>query len=1218
VALLIVVGMLAAGLWLYLHRIDPVRIGAEATRYLQQYVSGEVRIDHASFSWLGGVNLYDVALYEASKNGTAAVDNATREPVLSCRRIELTHDPLALLWGEWRVRSVIAHAPHGLIVRRAHDQRTNLAGLLTPLEAPTLGDHVPTLPTVELRDARFTVVRRVADEERIIDDLRLTVRARSASPGSTLYDIVWQEYGPQPVSGHSQWDLRSGVLRNIDGGLPWMSIESVMFAIDAGYDGAGSWCDLLGLDGRVRARDFVLGSPEAAERSATIVLERASISIPIDRSERSLAPAERYLRFDRAEGTLKVTPDAIHADFRAAFHGSACRVAAVLHSNLADIATLDDVAFDAELAVEGLSLPLSGPEAPPDHARFIQRWQRLQEFYVDYQPAGVVDFEAKVHKPAGPATPVVLEHARLTARNATTVCRFFAYPLTDVTGVIESTADGVFIRAIRGRHDGGDVQIDGWLEAPLLEVPATLTIAGRNIPLDHALYQTLDPPHRSLWDQFTPAGRVNVDVSLTRPRGTRDALPAFAGRVALAFDDLTACYVHFPYPLEHVRGRLTLESGRLVISELQSARGAARLEAEGYADLADEGVRDLQLHLQAYELPLDQTLLDALPPAPARLVQRFHPDGTCDVDTRINFDPGTRNLRHDSTVQLHDVSIRHDALPIPVTAIGGTLHLTPDRVEVSNATGRTDGAALTLEGWSMLTRDAETREHEPPAGSRAVFRGTARNLRLDDALIATLPAAIQEMLPPWQLAGSLDTELALQWDSGREPSPLTVQADARLEGFTLRHPHFPLPFEQVSGHVVLDEQGPSQAGLSGSYGDAVVSLDLEASRDADPAEGTLRVHATNVTLDQTVRSLLPERLRPGWDRLAPQGTIDLELHDLRFRRQSPATPEQPQRLWWVDGAVRLRDVACASLAGSRHLHGTLTCTGRLVDQLGGAVLKGTLDLQQGELHARRIEDLSARWTYLQAAGGDGRFTLDDVVARLYEGYLSAAVELAVTPTRTHYTCTATTRGMQLGPFLNALAATDVRRQALDAGGRADVYLYLTGTLGVPASRRGGGNLEIAAGRFYRLPVMATILHVINLTLPEDDVFDDGRAEFFIVGDRMEIKRVMLWSEALAFAGSGTLNLSDQHLDLHLVSVNPHRGPRVPLLTDFLDGASGELMQLTVVGPLWRPSVSARPLPRLDAEMKSLFRWKKEPLTPTAPTEAPQPADAAPTDKPPRS
>jgi hypothetical protein len=405
----LVITVAGSGWLLYSRYTHPERIRALAKAYLQQRVRGTASIGSASYSWLRGVRLYDVAVRppEAQPPRPASTVPATFDgPVFTCREVRLATARgvgRSLISGKLSVESVVAFEPACRIVRDKADGRTNLDGLLQLSDTLDHAEPAP-LPTIELRDLRVSVASREQGQERVVEDLSLTIRARPSDEHPDVYDVVWRGDRDVAASGHSQVDLRTGLVRNVRGGLPGMSIEAVMLAINARYDGAAAWCELLGLDGTVHVTDYSFtglavdglrssreGSetlPSLAEGLATIELREASISIPINELERPLPPQERYLRVERVSGRVDVTPEAIEAEFAGLFHGSDCRVSARIRSEETKPLSLDDASFDAQVSVEGLELPRTDPTAPPSEVRFVNHWPHLARFYRDYDPHG--------------------------------------------------------------------------------------------------------------------------------------------------------------------------------------------------------------------------------------------------------------------------------------------------------------------------------------------------------------------------------------------------------------------------------------------------------------------------------------------------------------------------------------------------------------------------------------------------------------------------------------------------------------------------------------------------------------------------------------------------------------------------------------------------------------------------------------------------------------
>ena len=119
-------------------------------------------------------------------------------------------------------------------------------------------------------------------------------------------------------------------------------------------------------------------------------------------------------------------------------------------------------------------------------------------------------------KRAGPAEPVVLEHALLTLVDTSASCSFFPYRFVNLAGQVEYTPEGVEIKELVGHHGDGVAIINGHFDKPKLTSAAQLHIAATDIPIDEQLYYPLFPHHQRVWDLLDPRGKTNLDIELRR------------------------------------------------------------------------------------------------------------------------------------------------------------------------------------------------------------------------------------------------------------------------------------------------------------------------------------------------------------------------------------------------------------------------------------------------------------------------------------------------------------------------------------------------------------------------------------------------------------------------------------------------------------------------------------------------------------------------------
>jgi hypothetical protein len=236
--------------------------------------------------------------------------------------------------------------------------------------------------------------------------------------------------------------------------------------------------------------------------------------------------------------------------------------------------------------------------------------------------------------------------------------------------------------------------------------------------------------------------------------------------------------------------------------------------------------------------------------------------------------------------------------------------------------------------------------------------------------------------------------------------------------------------------------------------------------------------------------------------------------------------------------------------------------------------------------------------------------IDSIQGDVYGGSLSGRVEMHYGDAPARYELKTTVHDMDIQPFIYAARSPQLATEdPVDARGFADVRLYLSGPLndkpksqpGSPLvegpSHVGGGRVEIREADLYRLPIMLAILNVINLAVPDKNAFHDVSSEFRIRGNRVALTDIVLQGPVLKLVGDGSISLPDRGVDLHLVNVPPLLA-RVPGLGGIVEGASRELVELHVTGPLFRPTVRPKPFRATIEELKRLFQ-KKKPKTITA-------------------
>ncbi|MGC9454792.1 MAG: hypothetical protein ACP5HU_07990, partial [Phycisphaerae bacterium] len=283
---------------------------------------------------------------------------------------------------------------------------------------------------------------------------------------------------------------------------------------------------------------------------------------------------------------------------------------------------------EAFLRIEVASLPLDQvlEGALNDRARGI-----LRSLHVSGTAENV---SATVHKPPGePVDYTIL--ARLAG--ATFRPDVFPYEVSDAEGVVTIRRERVVIESLSASRGESTVELSGQLFAGADGTVVDLDIAAKNVALDDELYQALPQSVRDVWDEFSPSGRADAQLSLQTNSPQRDGGTDYHLRLTPL--EMRVSYSRFPYPLRAIEGTIEAVPGRVVLHDVLGKDGETSVYLDGEILTADGGERSAELNVRARRAAISEELLAAVPRGLAPLAQRFRPGGTCDVDlSTLRFD----------------------------------------------------------------------------------------------------------------------------------------------------------------------------------------------------------------------------------------------------------------------------------------------------------------------------------------------------------------------------------------------------------------------------------------------------------------------------------------------------------------------------------------------------------------------------------------------------
>ncbi len=805
---------------------------------------------------------------------------------------------------------------------------------------------------------------------------------------------------------------------------------------------------------------------------------------------------------------------------------------------------------------------------------------------------GEVDFSLR-HLTRDPGAAVPLDYeVDITLRDGAWKCPKLPFPLAGVSATATVTPGRVKIEKGEG-NDGKTVVRMGpsWLSADdVAGGPMDLDLRVEHLDLDERLKATTPAKLLKLWDDFSPPGRKNlgqVDASARVTRGRAGDEAKYALDVDVR--DVAITYFQFKYPLEHVRGKLICKDKKILVKNFSTLSvGGRPLTCDGTID--DPGpnaVVKLVFHSDA--MPVDETLLAALPPEASKVVREFRPEGSVRGDavvTRVPSPGGDPRgkVRVDAELDMNEgCSIRWKGLPYPIRNLAGHLTLHPDQWIFKGMKGANNHAKIAGEG--------EVRQVTP--GKFAVdLTLSGADLPFDRQLRESLPREWEKTWGVLNPVGSARVDARIVLGPGKPDDykfTITPDPDTYVHLRLVPAPGTEVLSRSGDGTVVL----PKMEGVTGTFkfdNGVVTMTDVDFTFRQAPvhlASGqvTLRNDGSFnlVANDLAIRGLrLESELRKIMPPVMAQFARKLDDGKTFFAHGNMAIGwsggvNDPAVCSWDHARVVFNDNAIAAGIPIEHIQGEVRDVEGRFDGRALA-LKGVVDLESVDIRGQHLTHLSTPLTV-----GRDKASLTSVAADFLGGklYGDVSVTLDATP---RYEATVKIDGARLEDY----ARTVVGHQ--DYKGEVYARGTITGLGQDLKTIQGEGEVHVMRGDFSKLPIYVKLINPLNTILrPKRGGFDAADMTFTIANGQALLEPIKLTSDTLSLEGSGTVNRLGS-LDVQFKAVlGRDESGLLRGLNDALRLVEGQIYVIHVGGTAALPKITLGPLPGVTRGAGAVFR-----------------------------
>jgi hypothetical protein len=794
--------------------------------------------------------------------------------------------------------------------------------------------------------------------------------------------------------------------------------------------------------------------------------------------------------------------------------------------------------------------------------------------------AGEIDLTLKTLTYDPSASPPLHYEASAQLRGGTWSCPKLPFPLNDLTAQA-SVRDGVLTIAraegYNGRttvrlRRGGTVDLTHPEQGPF-----HLTIEVADLEIDDRLRAWTPPEFVDFWKDFRPRGRISLALTVVRERA--------GGPIGFGMGveclDVAMTFRHFAYPLEHLRGTLTWEGERITV-DVRALLGGKPARAYGTIDRPGPNAI-VDLMFQAESLPIDKTLLDALPRDYRDVVDDFQPTGSVRGQAHMSRtppgpgDPPEGKVLIDASLDLNEgCSITWEGLPYRIADLTGHLDLHPTSWAFRRMSGRNGLASIHGEG--------DVHQLGGPNRLKVDLHLWAQHLSFDDQLRTALPTAWKKTWATLRPSGSSTVDARIKGELGKEHYSITIipEAETRVE---LRLPRIPgpgvapgetfdmPPMERVAGTFVFDDGTVRMVDVCFQFRGSPAHFAKGQVIVKDTGQFRLDVKDLEVAdfrVDNDLRRIMPPVMAQFARRLDEGRTFRLRADMAIGWEGQPGTSAWCR---WKNALVVFNGNTIQTGLPLEHLQGQID---HLRGQFDGRALEvhGLLNFDSISLLGQQVTRLTSSLDVVH-----DRAILSTIHGVLLGGEIVGKVEvdLAATP---RYEANLTLRGADLQQYTKTLPGRQNLRGLIDA------QLAINGLGNDLHTVQGRGWARITQGDLGELPAYLRLVKVINLSRMTKTAFDSAQTTFTIQNGETHFNPILLTGDAFSLHGQGTLSAQGE-LDLKLRILFGRDRFHIPVLSDAWREASGPILLVRVQGTPAYPKYRLVPLQPVSNSFRSL-------------------------------
>ena len=651
----------------------------------------------------------------------------------------------------------------------------------------------------------------------------------------------------------------------------------------------------------------------------------------------------------------------------------------------------------------------------------------------------------------------------------------------------------------------------------------------RDKTMTEELMKELPVIGEKFWKTYLPTGKFNFDCTLDY--NNKDDKRKMDYLLELDVVDGETTYVKWPFLVKHVNGKLEYSRDGVYLKSMKGDVQNEGQQIHGEIDAffsVSDSRKSINLSVPGFNVT--EKFMKMIPDVGEKVWNDYHPKGNIDLTIKYESNEDKSVTDYSAKASCKGITAENPFIPYDISNIIGLIE--------------NDGKNIYLKNMSGYLQNGQKTNHcmidgvISPKSKEKRFIVSIPNLDLREEVVKSIPKKGEDIWSRYKPTGQVDFMLNYRGfeDSSKDEYVITVDG----KGNEIKYADLSIELKDVIGRVIVSKNDVQLKNLRGymingdklarTVGNGVYKL---RSEDKKTLFNVFDLTVTEEYLDK-----FPKLLKRDWFKIEPVGWVNVTLDD---------------EVNDVDGkdrhSVIIDTKGCK--AGLTNIPVTISD------------IEGRINVEGGQLTGRNMNG-----TYCG-------------------GRINGTIEADRTSPDGEYSGKLNFEKVSLQKMMESFVKeeqkwTGVCEGNIDLQGKGKDLKDFTAK----------GSVRLQEGQLAEVPVLLSILKLLNLSLPKKESFHTAKLKYSVKDKIINIEELEVFSDSVELGCIGTVGF-DSTVDLTVVAgLNKETFSQIPFIGGLMDfvvgGVRKKLTKVQITGTLSNPNSKMIGLKPFTDPIKRIF------------------------------